>query len=307
MLVDLNVPWPQKSYEVKPTALEIDQLKKTLITLHTLGYTHVVLNFTVPHNTKFPKDNGQLNPIKVSLLQDVISLTRIKIYTRITVVVDDPSKGQSLTKVSSQFDIVAAMPISEKGLTLATTNLDIDLLTFEYGNRLPAFLKHKNICSCVNGGVKLEIVYANALRDMQTKRQFIINAKNVIRASRSRGIVVSSGAESPLECRNVLGVSSVIKFMGLRSDRCSKAMTELASLVLLNGRLRNKSHKQTVVVGGAGNTDIVNDVLGIDSKSLIKVVKRRRSQEGDPFNSDHTDHTEDHSCMKATKKTRHMT
>lgn len=58
-------------------------------------------------------------------------------------------------------------------------------------------------------------------------------------------------------------------------------MGDLASLVLLNGRLRNKSHKQTIVVGGGDedDNDVVNDVEGIDDTQTIKLVKRTMDPE----------------------------
>lgn len=274
MLVDLNVSWPQKSFSEPVSAEQVAKVRQTLSTLHLLGYTHVALNFTVNHSDKFPTNPKELNPFKIGeRFGDLMKATGLKIYSRITLIIDDPSKGQSLAKISQQFDIVAALPVSERGITLATTNLDIDLLTFHYGQRLPVFLKHKNVCSCVKRGVKLEIVYSHALRDSQSRRQFVSNVRSVIRSSRSRGIVISSGAQAPAECRNVLGVTSLIKSLGLPSDKCSKAQGELASLVLLNGRLRNKSYKQTVVVGGQG-LDVVNDLHGIDDAKCTKIVKR---------------------------------
>lgn len=271
MLVDLNVSWPQKSFKDAVNAEQVAKVKHTLSTLHTLGYTHVALNFTVSHSDKFPNNPKELNPLKIDeRFGDLMKSTGLKIYSRITLVIDDPSKGQSLSKISQHYDIIAALPISERGITLATTNLDIDLLTFHYGQRLPTFLKHKSICSCVKRGVKVEIVYAHALRDSQSRRQFISNVRSVIRSSRSRGIVISSGAQSPIECRNLLSTTCLIKSLGLPSDRCSKAQGQLASLVLLNGRLRTKSYKQTVVVGG----QVVEDLHTIDDAKCIKIVKR---------------------------------
>lgn len=271
MLVDLNVSWPQKSFKDAVNAEQVAKVKHTLSTLHTLGYTHVALNFTVSHSDKFPNNPKELNPLKIDeRFGDLMKSTGLKIYSRITLIIDDPSKGQSLSKISQHYDIIAALPISERGITLATTNLDIDLLTFHYGQRLPTFLKHKSICSCVKRGVKVEIVYAHALRDSQSRRQFISNVRSVIRSSRSRGIVISSGAQSPIECRNLLSTTCLIKSLGLPSDRCSKAQGQLASLVLLNGRLRTKSYKQTVVVGG----QVVEDLHTIDDAKCIKIVKR---------------------------------
>lgn len=271
MLVDLNVSWPQKSFKDAVNAEQVAKVRHTLSTLHLLGYTHVALNFTVSHSDKFPNNPKELNPLKIDeRFGDLMKSTGLKIYSRITLIIDDPSKGQSLSKISQHYDIIAALPISERGITLATTNLDIDLLTFHYGQRLPTFLKHKSICSCVKRGVKVEIVYAHALRDSQSRRQFISNVRSVIRSSRSRGIVISSGAQSPIECRNLLSTTCLIKSLGLPSDRCSKAQGQLASLVLLNGRLRTKSYKQTVVVGG----QVVEDLHTIDDAKCIKIVKR---------------------------------
>ncbi|CCE63216.1 hypothetical protein TPHA_0E01210 [Tetrapisispora phaffii CBS 4417] len=282
MLVDLNVKWPQEDFSKPITNKDLATLKETLQTLHVLGYTHIALNFTVSHSNKFSNNVNELNPIKVKeRFGDFMKQTGMKIYSRVTLVIDDPSKGQSLSKISQAYDIIAAMPISEKGVTLATTGLDVDLLTFDFGSRLPVFLKHKSICSCVKRGVKLEIVYGYALRDTQARRQFISNVRSVIRSSRSRGIVISSGAQNSLECRNIIGVTALIKSMGLESDKCTRAMGDLASLVLLNGRLRNKSYKQTVVVGGEITSDVVNDIEKIDDVKLLKIVKRSRDDSRD--------------------------
>lgn len=272
MLVDLNICWPQKSFQEPLKDAEIGKVKEVLSTLHVLGYTHVALNFTVNHSDKFPPNP---NPMQIEQrFGELMKSTGLKIYSRITLIIDDPSKGQSIAKLSQHFDVVAALPITERGVTLATTNLDVDLLTFHYNQRLPCFLKHKTLCSTVKRGVKLEIVYSAALRDLQSRRQFVNNVRNVVRSSRSRGIVITSGAQSPLECRNVLGATSLIKSLGLHSDKCSQAMSQLASLVLLNGRLRNNSYKQTVAIG----TNVVDQIsTGNDGNSCVKIKRRHRS------------------------------
>lgn len=277
MLVDLNVCWPQQSFQQPLSNEEIEKVKGVLSTLHVLGYTHVALNFTVNHSDKFPPNP---NPMRISeRFGDLMRATGLKIYSRITLVIDDPSKGQSIAKLSQHFDLVAAQPISERGVTLATTNLEVDLLTFSYSQRLPCFLKHKSVCSCVKRGVKLEIVYSAALKDLQSRRQFVNNVRNVVRSSRSRGIVISSGAQSPLECRNVLGVTSLIKSLGLHSDKCSQAMSQQAAAALLNGRLRHKSYKQTVAVGTNVVEELSNNCVKVkrtsaeDSERMAKRVK----------------------------------
>ncbi|SMN18446.1 similar to Saccharomyces cerevisiae YHR062C RPP1 Subunit of both RNase MRP and nuclear RNase P [Maudiozyma saulgeensis] len=277
MLVDLNVRWPQESFNKPVNEKDISELRATLLALHNVGYTHIALNFTVRHTDKFPSNPKEMNPMDIqNRFGELMKSTGLKIYSRLTLIIDDPSKGQSLNKISQYYDLLAALPVSEKGLTLATTSLDIDLLTFDYGNRFPTFLKHKNICGCVKRGVKVEIVYGYSLRDLSQRRQFVQNIRSVIRSSRSRGLVVSSGARNSLEVRNIIGVTALLRTLGLPSDQCSKAMGDTAGLVLLNGRLRTKSYKQTVTIG-SGN--VVNDLETLDSN--IKIVKRSRPSSND--------------------------
>lgn len=276
MLVDLNVPWPQKDFNSPPSSKDIKLLQNTLATLHTLGYTHVAINFTVNQQDKFPSTLKEMNPINLTLFDEFVKSTGIKLYSRITIIIDDLSKGQPLTKICQAYDIVAALPISEKAVTLAASNLDIDILSFSYDKRLPTLLKHHTMGGCIKRGVKVEIVYANALRDIRTRKQFVSNVKSVIRTCRNRGIVISSGATTPLECRNVISVASLLNFIGLPNDKCGKAMGELASLVLLNGRLRNKSYKQVVCIG---NEDVVNEDLS--EHGSYKIVKRKLSEKTD--------------------------
>ena len=91
MLVDLNVPWPQKSFNEPPSEAQIKNVTNTLETLHTLGYTHIALNFTVHHTEKFPPSAKDQNPIKItkyfgSLIKATglksVSYTHLDVYKR---------------------------------------------------------------------------------------------------------------------------------------------------------------------------------------------------------------------------------
>ncbi|CCH58101.1 hypothetical protein TBLA_0A03010 [Henningerozyma blattae CBS 6284] len=268
MLVDLNVPWPQKDFQSEVTPKHVQEVEKILLTLHTLGYTHIAINFTVKQDGKFPTDPKKMNPINIEQrFGELMEKTGLKLYSRLTLIIDDPSRGQSLNKISQYYDILSAKPISEKGVLVATTHLDIDVLTFDYSNRLPVILKHKNICSCVKKGIKVEITYSDMLKDNNTRRQFVANVRNVVRSSRNRGLVVSSGATTPVQCRNVVSLDSVLKMLGIKGS-CTTMMGDTAATVLLQGRLRRRSNKQTIAVGG--DQDVVDDA----SNGYTKIIKR---------------------------------
>ncbi|ODQ79210.1 hypothetical protein BABINDRAFT_38312 [Babjeviella inositovora NRRL Y-12698] len=258
MLFDLNVPWPQTTFTAPPTAQAIVTLKNTLAMLEELGYTHVALNFIVEQGAKIPQNP---NPIDLSLVGEF--QTRLNLFTRVTLLIDDPSQGQGVAKLSSAFDIVAVCPRTEKALLLAVTNLDIDIITFNYAERLPCFLRHKTVGAAIEKGIKFEVVYSPAIAGpagyadgvtvstaaLQSRRQFFNNAASIIRASRSRGLVLSSGAASPLQCRGSFDVCNLLILLDLDHSRCKAAMTEVPSKVVLSGRLRGQSYKQTVIVG----------------------------------------------------------
>lgn len=258
MLADLNVPWPQDDYSTPVTSHGLIQLKNTLTTLSVLGYTHVALNFTLQHSTKVPQTP---NPIDLTLLKEFED--RLKLYTRVTIIIDEPSQGQSISKLQNAFDIVAVLPTSEKGLLMACSSLDLDVITFEYTKRLPTFLKHKTIGSAVKRGVKMEVVYSKLFGD--SRAQFMSNTMNVLRASRAQNIIISSGAVRPVDCRSYKDVFNVLELLGFKRNMEQQCL-EKAGQVLLSGRLRLRSYKQTVVVG----EDVVEEDKGL--KRNIKEI-----------------------------------
>ena len=261
MLYDLNIPYPSNSYN-PPTAHQLINLKNTIVTLYLLGYTHLAINFQIPETVKIPVNSpATANPIDLDRLRRELPATKypnLKLFSRLTVVVNDPARCQGLTKIQHCFDILAIQPLSEKALQLCTSNLDIDLVSLNFANKLPFFLKHKTVGSAIDKGIKFEICYATVVGGYATdqtvnvqlvKKNFFNNVLQLIRSSRSKGLVVSSGALSPLQARGSLDVLTLLKSVGLDSGRSRACVTITPEKVLVSGRLRGKSYKQTVVIG----------------------------------------------------------
>ncbi|AOA65057.1 Subunit of both RNase MRP and nuclear RNase P [Komagataella phaffii GS115] len=261
MLCDLNIPWPVASYNQRPTMLQVHSLKQILCTLEELGYSQVAFNFELIPPNKVPNDTKTPNPIDLSLFKEFKG--RIKLYTRITLVIDDPSQCQGLSKLTRAFDIIAVRPRSERALQLAVSSLECDLITFNYGERLPCYLKHKTVCSAIEKGILFEIVYCaavdgpagsistdNGITDAGISRKHFFNGvASLIRASRSRGLVISSGATNPLLCRNSYDVINLLTVLGLASSTSKQCVSSSPAKVLLNGTLRIRSYKQTAAIG----------------------------------------------------------
>ncbi|KAK6462153.1 RNase P subunit p30-domain-containing protein [Scheffersomyces coipomensis] len=296
MLYDLNVPWPVNDYHTKPTDVELYTLKNTIVTLHTLGYDHIAINFQITESVKIPLNQTHLiNPIDIASLQKSLSpqFPSIKLFSRLTIVIYDPAKLQGLAKLQAQFDILAIQPLTEKALQLSTTNLDIDLISFNLGAKLPFYLKHKTIGSAVDKGIKFEICYnnlisgsigyanspTNPIDNIQfIKKNFIYNVLQLVRSSRSKGLIISSGATLPLQTRNSEDILNLLRTFGLDQSRSKSCVTINPERVLVNGRLRIKSFKQTIVMDNneiSSNSIIDNDKEDPKKKTDSNGYKKR--------------------------------
>ncbi|CUM67827.1 uncharacterized protein PRCAT00005534001 [Priceomyces carsonii] len=279
MIFDLNVPWPVNNYTSKPSSQQIITLKNTIVTLYVLGYTHIAINFCLSESVKVPaKDPSQINPIQIAQLEkDLKEYEYLKLFTRITMTISDPSQCQGLSKLQNYFDIISIQPLTEKALQIASSNLDIDLISFNLSSRLPFFLKHKTVGSALEKGIKFEICYSNLISGPAgytvqgpnenmtlsttaalARKNFFNNVLQLIRASRSRGLVVSSGATGPLQTRNPDDILNLLKTLGLDHSRAKFCLTGNAERVLISGRLRIKSYKQTIQID---DTNVKGDVL----------------------------------------------
>ncbi|KAG7661295.1 RPP1 [[Candida] subhashii] len=265
MSYDLNIPWPVDNYNQKPTPQQLTNLKNTIITSYSLGITHQVINFSILETVKIPLNQPQdINPIDITYLTAELSpqFKNLKLFTRLTLIINDSSKLTGLTKLQNHFDLIAIQPLNEKALQLTITNLDIDLISLNLASRLPFFLKHKIIGSGIEKGIKFEICYSslvsgsigyanvgNETNVNLIKKNFFSNVLQLVRATRSRGIVVSSGATQPLQIRNSNDILVLLKTLGLDRSRAKSCISVNPERVLVNGRLRVKSYKQTISVG----------------------------------------------------------
>lgn len=292
MLADLNVPWPVHDYKRQPNALELQVLRNTIILLHHLGYTHVAINFAIGHDVKIVGEE-KANPIDLARLK--LDAYPIKVYTRITILVTDPAQCHGLAKIQNKFDLVSLAPQLEKALIFCA-GLDIDIITFDSGTKLSYFLKHKTVCAAIERGIKMELCYGAMILGYipggdsqlaEARKNFFYNALQLIRLLRSRGVLVSLGAQNSSQVRSSHDILALLKTLGLDRARAKACVSDIPEKVLINGRLRIKSYKQTVV---AGDNDFVDNshegakkvelagykkrALDTDSGKLLKKLKK---------------------------------
>ncbi|KAI5953409.1 RPP1 [Candida jiufengensis] len=286
MSYDLNIQWPCNDFQQKPTTQELTTLKNTIITNLQVGKTHQVLNFTINETIKIPlNDATKINPLPIKKLLEELGpkFPSLKLFSRITIQLSEPSKLQGLSKLNNYYDIIAIQPLSEKTLQQAVLSIECDLISLNLGSKFPFFLKFKTIGTGIQKGKKFEICYSQLIGGSSgyndnistnlIKKNWFNNVLQLIRSSRSRGLVVSSGAQNALQIRNNNDILILLSTLGLDKSRAKSCITTNPENVLINGRLKLKSYKQTIAIG---NEDIIdNDLEDLDKKSNLAGYKRK--------------------------------
>lgn len=292
-MYDLNVVWPSQSYSA-PSANQLDNLYNTISMLYTFGYNYLAVNFIVPDTVKLPQNGAEkLNPIPMNELRQKFKLfSKLRLFSRITLVLSDPAKCQSVLKINNTgaFDVVAVQPLNEKALQLTTANLDVDLISMPMATRWPYFLKHKTVGQALGKGIKFELCYSGLIGGPAgyesssalgvtgkiSRKQFFSNSLQLIRASRSKGLVLSSGATEPMNVRNYVDVLAILNQLDLKNSNCKDSFLNNPEAVLIKGRLRITSNKQTVMIGGSiGDYDRKGSIL-IEGDSGRKLESYKR-------------------------------
>lgn len=244
MLYDLNIPW-------SPTTPPFD-LDRTLSFASHLGYTVVALNHTLPP----PIPSAIPNP--VPLLP--VNPAHPTVLRRATVPISDPSTNHRLPQVAAAYDLVALRPTTERAFLAACTSLSADhfaLISLDLTAHYPFHFPPRTCMAAVSRGLRFEICYGQFLgagrEDGRARSNFLGNVAGLIRATRGRGIVVSSEARGVLGLRGPADVVNLLAVWGLGTERGKEAMAGMARGVVVNEGIRRRGFRGVVdVLGGAG-------------------------------------------------------
>ncbi|KAK3934950.1 RNase P subunit p30-domain-containing protein [Diplogelasinospora grovesii] len=273
MLYDLNLAW---SPGTSPAEVE-----KTLRFAKTLGYDVVALNHTVtadkiPNNPQpIPNPIPQLTPppssypsypagssgpatnlsIKTTTASKNIGDTRLPTcLRRATVMVTDPTTtNYRLPDIARSYDMLAVRPTTDKAFSwacLSTTDppalISLDLTAY-----MNYHIHHRTAMAAVNRGTRFEICYSQAIGapgpDAQRLRaNFIANVLGLIRATKGRGIIVSSEARSALGLRGPADVVNLMAIWGLGPEKGMEALSNGARAVVVNEGIKRRSFRGVV-------------------------------------------------------------
>lgn len=258
MFYDLNVPWSPNDGE----------LSTTLNFLHELGYNVVALNHSI--TGKLPNElvsclldfflEPNAEPFNQScvipdpLPHAVTDLPpKLEIRRRVTLTLTDTLQNARLNALASHYDVLALRPIDERTLQLACGSYDCDIISLDLSQRFGFPFRLKTFSEAVKAGKRVEVCYAQGLLgDASARRNLISNATQLIRATRGRGLIISSEARSALACRGPWDVINLAAIWGLGQERGHEALAKEARGVVVRAQLKRTSFRGVVnvVYGG---------------------------------------------------------
>ncbi|KAH6608967.1 hypothetical protein Trco_002313 [Trichoderma cornu-damae] len=242
MLYDLNIAWSP--------ATPPDRLLQTLTTAAALGFTTVALNHTLelpfPANptTPFP-------PLPRSSSSSSSSCPGSKlphVLHRATLPLADPAASNyRLHSLVGVYDLLAIRPLTEKAFQNACLTLDIPIISLDMAQHFPFHFRPRPCMAAVSRGVRFEMCYSQALAaEPRGRANFISNATNLVRATRGRGIILSSEATNAFGLRAPADVVNLFHVWGLASEKAMEGLRAIPRSVVVNEGIKRDGFRGVI-------------------------------------------------------------
>lgn len=175
----------------------------------------------------------------------------------------DPTQNFRLSSLLPHYDIIAVRPTTEKAFLAACLSLQsFSIISLDLTVRHEFFFKPKSLSAALARGIKIEICYSQALSgSSEQRRNFISNVQSIVRATKGRGLVISSEAKKALGVRAPADVFNLMDIWGMGKDRAVQAVGENARSVVANEKMNRTGFRGVVdvVYGGEPIQAYTND------------------------------------------------
>ncbi|KAI0319990.1 RNase P subunit p30-domain-containing protein [Amylostereum chailletii] len=246
---------PSTSAPPSYSPAQIAAIESRVDLLVHLGYTVLAFAQTVRKKVDPKTFVNALDP----LLSQLRKRPGIIYLKRLTIVLDEDSeKGFGLINANAAlfapYDILALLPTTEASFAYASLThtapspLCAHILALPLTlPRLPFRMKHTVVRTALRNGAVFEINYAGALGADEgadaggggaAKRNWWAAATEVVRVTKGKGVVLSSGAAAEAELRAPRDVGNLTTFAGLAANLAHDAATATPRSLVLRAQTR---------------------------------------------------------------------
>jgi len=217
---DANILNAGKKFKVRTVRL-VEEARK-------LGYDTILLNTQVQESNRNEHQNCfRLDPkshLGINVLYRVTLTIDVRYPTLLT------RKGCNLV---STHDVLAVCPMSAQMFEHACKTLDIDIISLPT-ERLNYKINIPNVRFALKRGIIFELLYSPGLEDTARRRAFFSTGSNMVLATNSKQIILSSGADRPFFLRSPLDVRALGAPLGLREEKAMDALSKNLHGLLTN-------------------------------------------------------------------------
>ncbi|KAF4979836.1 hypothetical protein FZEAL_4030 [Fusarium zealandicum] len=237
MFYDLNIAW-------EPSTTP-DQLLQILTLSSSLGYDTVALNHVLtlpaPANPVAPFPSKPTSPNSAKLPN---------VLHRVTLPLSDPAfPSFRLASLVAEYDVIAIRPLTDKAFQNACITLDVPIISMDFTQHFPFHFKPKPCMAAVMRGVRFEVCYSQVLAaDPRGRSNFIGNVTSLVRATRGRGIIISSEAQDALSLRAPADVVNLLKVWGLSNEKGMLGLGPIPRSIVMNEGLKRSGFRGVIDV-----------------------------------------------------------
>ncbi|NWS51744.1 RPP30 protein, partial [Chunga burmeisteri] len=208
----------------------------------SVGYSAVALNHVIDFKEKKQEIVKPVSPSELFPSLPIVQGTskRIKVLTRLTLVVSDPSHCNLLRSTSANirfYDIIAVFPKTEKLFHIACTTLDVDLVCINVTEKLPFYFRRPPVNMAIDRGIYFELLYTPAIKDSTMRRYTISNAISLMQICKGK---VSSQSEHKL-LNSIQILLELGLLFGLSESEAKAAVSTNCRATMLHGETRKSA------------------------------------------------------------------
>ncbi|RMC11552.1 hypothetical protein DUI87_11672 [Hirundo rustica rustica] len=150
-----------------PQGLDKKSLQSLLEAAAHLGYSTVALNHVIDFKEKKQEIIKPVSPSELFPSLPIVQGTtkRIKVLTRLTLIVSDPAHCN---------------------LLIACTTLDVDLVCIHVTEKLPFYFRRPPVNMAIDRGIYFELLYTPAIKDSTMRRYTISNAISLMQICKGK-------------------------------------------------------------------------------------------------------------------------
>ncbi|CAI4219345.1 unnamed protein product [Parascedosporium putredinis] len=248
-MYDLNISW---SASATPRDLECMLAYSSQLGYKTVALNHIV-STPIPAQIKNPLPQLPLSSstagTTTAAADTPAAPTLPTVLHRATILLSEPSQNHRLLSLAPHYHLLALRPTTEKSFAAACQSItDIPLISLDLSQRLPFHLRHKTCAVAVTRGLRFEISYAQLLAapDARARANFIGNVMSLVRATRGKGLVISSGAGKPIDLRAPMDVVNLLSVWGLASEKGVEAMGPGPRGIIVNEGIKRSGYRGVI-------------------------------------------------------------